>query len=85
MRVMGRSNWKHSINGFKEIKDAVDVCIWACENLSVNKILLVGSSAVSISFLSLLLFDICFLSFKYYGIVSELGLFDVDSMAYIYI
>ncbi|MCD7447133.1 hypothetical protein HAX54_023878 [Datura stramonium] len=45
MRGVGRSTGKPSITGFKEIKDVVAVCKWACENMSVNKILLVGSSA----------------------------------------
>ncbi|KAL3347210.1 hypothetical protein AABB24_021076 [Solanum stoloniferum] len=45
MRGVGRSTGKPSITGFKEIKDVVAVCKWGCENLSVNKILLVGSSA----------------------------------------
>ncbi|XP_016499926.1 uncharacterized protein LOC107818428 isoform X1 [Nicotiana tabacum] len=45
MRGVGRSTGKPSIFGFKEIKDVVAVCKWSLENLSVNKILLVGSSA----------------------------------------
>ncbi|XP_059278456.1 uncharacterized protein LOC132032766 [Lycium ferocissimum] len=45
MRGVGRSTGKPSITGFKEIKDVVAVCKWAVENLSVNQILLVGSSA----------------------------------------
>lgn len=50
MRGVGRSTGKPSITGFEEIKDVVAVCKWACENLSVNKILLVGSSAGNWSF-----------------------------------
>ncbi|CAN4089710.1 unnamed protein product [Withania somnifera] len=45
MRGVGRSTGKPSITGFKEVKDVVVVCKWACDNTYVNKILLVGSSA----------------------------------------
>ncbi|KAF3637214.1 putative transcriptional regulator ATRX-like [Capsicum annuum] len=45
MRGVGRSSGKPSITGFKEVEDVVAVCKWACQNLAVNKILLVGSSA----------------------------------------
>lgn len=45
MRGVGRSTGKSSLTGFKEINDVVAVCKWASENLSTNRILLVGSSA----------------------------------------
>ncbi|KAK4763033.1 hypothetical protein SAY86_008801 [Trapa natans] len=47
MRGVGRSTGKASITGFSEVKDVVSVCKWLCSNadLSVDRILLVGSSA----------------------------------------
>ncbi|KAA8528133.1 hypothetical protein F0562_035616 [Nyssa sinensis] len=45
MRGVGRSTGRASLTGFQEIKDVVAVCKWVCENLSANRILLVGSSA----------------------------------------
>ncbi|KAF7837126.1 Abhydrolase_5 domain-containing protein [Senna tora] len=45
MRGVGRSTGKPSITGFAEIKDVIAVCKWVCDNLSVDRILLVGSSA----------------------------------------
>ncbi|KAJ7979049.1 alpha/beta-Hydrolases superfamily protein [Quillaja saponaria] len=45
MRGVGRSTGRPSITGFAEIKDVVAVCKWVCENVSVDRILLVGSSA----------------------------------------
>ncbi|KAL9233625.1 hypothetical protein vseg_008596 [Gypsophila vaccaria] len=45
MRGVGRSTGAKSIFGFSEVKDVVTVCHWLCHNLSVDKILLVGSSA----------------------------------------
>uniref|UniRef100_A0A5B6Z0U3 Xaa-Pro dipeptidyl-peptidase-like domain-containing protein n=1 Tax=Davidia involucrata TaxID=16924 RepID=A0A5B6Z0U3_DAVIN len=45
MRGVGRSTGRASITGFQEIKDVVSVCKWVCENLSADRILLVGSSA----------------------------------------
>ncbi|KAJ7957362.1 alpha/beta-Hydrolases superfamily protein [Quillaja saponaria] len=45
MRGIGRSTGRPSITGFAEIQDAVAVCKWVCQNLYVNRILLVGSSA----------------------------------------
>lgn len=45
MRGVGRSTGGKSVTGFAEVKDVISVCRWVCENLSVNKILLVGSSA----------------------------------------
>ncbi|GAB2276972.1 hypothetical protein Dimus_011680 [Dionaea muscipula] len=45
MRGAGRSTGKPSITGFAEVKDVIAVCKWVSENLSVNRILLVGSSA----------------------------------------
>ncbi|KAI4334684.1 hypothetical protein L6164_013400 [Bauhinia variegata] len=45
MRGVGRSTGRASLTGFAEIKDVVGVCKWVCENLSTNRILLVGSSA----------------------------------------
>ncbi|XP_057954231.1 uncharacterized protein LOC131148513 [Malania oleifera] len=45
MRGAGRSSGKPSLTGFSEINDVVAVCGWVCENLSTDRILLVGSSA----------------------------------------
>lgn len=45
MRGAGKSSGRASLTGFAEIKDVVAVCKWVCENLSVHRILLVGSSA----------------------------------------
>ncbi|OAY30235.1 uncharacterized protein LOC110631030 [Manihot esculenta] len=45
MRGAGRSTGKPSLTGFSEVKDVIAVCKWVCENLSTDKILLVGSSA----------------------------------------
>lgn len=45
MRGVGRSTGKPSLTGFAEIKDVIGVCKWVCENLPVDRILLVGSSA----------------------------------------
>ncbi|XP_044478575.1 uncharacterized protein LOC123225789 [Mangifera indica] len=45
MRGVGKSNGRASLTGFAEVKDVVAVCKWVCENLSTDRILLVGSSA----------------------------------------
>ena len=45
MRGAGKSSGRASLTGFAEIKDVIAVCKWVCENLSVHRILLVGSSA----------------------------------------
>ena len=45
MRGAGKSSGWPSLTGFAEIKDVIAVCKWVCENLSVDRILLVGSSA----------------------------------------
>lgn len=45
MRGVGRSTGKASLTGFSEVKDVIAVCKWVCENLSSERILLVGSSA----------------------------------------
>ncbi|KAA8549596.1 hypothetical protein F0562_001386 [Nyssa sinensis] len=45
MRGAGKSTGRASLTGFQEIKDVVAVCKWVCENLSADRILLVGSSA----------------------------------------
>ncbi|KAJ4827165.1 hypothetical protein Tsubulata_025821 [Turnera subulata] len=45
MRGAGKSTGKPSLTGFAEIKDVIAVCKWVCDNLSTQKILLVGSSA----------------------------------------
>lgn len=47
MRGVGRSTGKASLTGFSEVKDVIAVCKWVCENLSSERILLVGSSAGS--------------------------------------
>lgn len=44
-RGAGRSTGRASLTGFSEVKDVVAVCKWASENLSSDRILLVGSSA----------------------------------------
>lgn len=45
MRGVGSSTGKASFTGFKEIRDVVAVCNWVIQNLSVQRVLLVGSSA----------------------------------------
>ncbi|XP_022754318.1 uncharacterized protein LOC111302768 [Durio zibethinus] len=45
MRGVGRSTGRASLTGFAEVKDVVAVCNWVSQNLSSDKILLVGSSA----------------------------------------
>ncbi|CAN1278200.1 hypothetical protein LINPERPRIM_LOCUS16565 [Linum perenne] len=45
MRGVGRSTGKSSVTGIFEIEDVVAVCNWVSENLNVDRILLVGSSA----------------------------------------
>ncbi|XP_059668506.1 uncharacterized protein LOC132313648 [Cornus florida] len=45
MRGVGRSTGRASLTGFSEVRDVVAVCKWVSQNLSVNRILLVGSSA----------------------------------------
>ncbi|KAG8471601.1 hypothetical protein CXB51_036624 [Gossypium anomalum] len=45
MRGVGQSTGKPSLTGFAEVADVVAVCNWVSQNLSPNKILLVGSSA----------------------------------------
>lgn len=52
MRGVGRSTGRASVTGFAEVKDVVSVCKWVCSNgdLSVERILLVGSSAGKATF-----------------------------------
>ncbi|RVW48597.1 hypothetical protein CK203_009944 [Vitis vinifera] len=57
MRGAGRSTGRPSLTGFSEIKDVVAVCKWVCDNLSSDRILLVGSSAVVRLLVGLLLMD----------------------------
>ncbi|KAE8734740.1 transcriptional regulator ATRX-like [Hibiscus syriacus] len=45
MRGVGRSTGRASLTGFAEVKDVIAVCNWVSENLSSDRILLVGSSA----------------------------------------
>ncbi|KAF5447913.1 hypothetical protein F2P56_033429 [Juglans regia] len=45
MRGAGKSSGRASLTGFAEINDVIAVCKWVSENLSVGRILLVGSSA----------------------------------------
>lgn len=45
MRGAGKSSGRASLTGFAEIKDVIAVCKWVCEKLSMDRILLVGSSA----------------------------------------
>ncbi|XP_057508907.1 uncharacterized protein LOC130791685 [Actinidia eriantha] len=45
MRGVGRSTGRPSLTGSSEIRDVISVCKWVCQNLSANRILLVGSSA----------------------------------------
>uniref|UniRef100_A0A2P2PIL9 Xaa-Pro dipeptidyl-peptidase-like domain-containing protein n=1 Tax=Rhizophora mucronata TaxID=61149 RepID=A0A2P2PIL9_RHIMU len=45
MRGAGKSTGRPSLTGFAEIKDVIAVCKWVCDNLSADRILLVGSSA----------------------------------------
>nr|XP_043637129.1 uncharacterized protein LOC122608104 [Erigeron canadensis] len=45
MRGVGKSTGRPSLTGFAEVNDVVSVCKWVCQNLNINRILLVGSSA----------------------------------------
>lgn len=45
MRGAGRSSGRPSLTGSSEILDVIAVCRWAVENLSAQRILLIGSSA----------------------------------------
>ncbi|XVE78813.1 hypothetical protein DITRI_Ditri14bG0008100 [Diplodiscus trichospermus] len=45
MRGVGSSTGRASLTGFAEVKDVIAVCNWVSQNLSFDKILLVGSSA----------------------------------------
>nr|DAD42211.1 TPA_asm: hypothetical protein HUJ06_000441 [Nelumbo nucifera] len=45
MRGVGKSTGRPSLMGFSEIRDVVAVCKWVTENLSGDRVLLVGSSA----------------------------------------
>ncbi|EOY32465.1 hypothetical protein QUC31_019400 [Theobroma cacao] len=45
MRGVAGSTGSASLTGFAEVKDVVAVCNWVSQNLSSDKILLVGSSA----------------------------------------
>ncbi|KAK4608050.1 hypothetical protein RGQ29_001748 [Quercus rubra] len=45
MRGAGKSSGRASLTGFAEIKDVIAICNWVCQNLSSDRILLVGSSA----------------------------------------
>lgn len=47
MRGVGRSTGRASLTGSSEVNDVVAVCKWVCGNvdLSIDRILLVGSSA----------------------------------------
>lgn len=49
MRGAGKSTGRPSLTGFAEVKDVVAVCKWACDNLSLRRVLLVGSSAGTVS------------------------------------
>ncbi|KAF6158739.1 hypothetical protein GIB67_040253 [Kingdonia uniflora] len=44
-RGAGRSTGRASLTGFAEINDVVAVCNWACDEMKVHRVLLVGSSA----------------------------------------
>lgn len=45
MRGVGKSTGRPSLTGFSEVSDVVAICKWTSQNLSSNRILLVGSSA----------------------------------------
>ncbi|XP_076922779.1 uncharacterized protein LOC143584657 [Bidens hawaiensis] len=45
MRGVGKSTGRPSVTGFAEVADVIAVCKWTVKNLSVDRILLVGSSA----------------------------------------
>ncbi|KVH94703.1 hypothetical protein Ccrd_003228 [Cynara cardunculus var. scolymus] len=47
MRGVGKSTGRPSLTGFSEVSDVVAICKWTSQNLSSNRILLVGSSAGS--------------------------------------
>ncbi|XP_010536025.1 PREDICTED: uncharacterized protein LOC104811123 [Tarenaya hassleriana] len=44
-RGAGKSTGRATLTGFAEVKDVIAVCRWVCQNLGVDKIVLVGSSA----------------------------------------
>lgn len=44
-RGTGRSTGRASLTGSAEVRDVISVCQWVTQNLSANRILLVGSSA----------------------------------------
>ncbi|XP_043691407.1 uncharacterized protein LOC122642066 [Telopea speciosissima] len=45
MRGAGKSTGRASLTGSSEIRDVIAICNWVCENMSTDRILLVGSSA----------------------------------------
>ncbi|XP_042513484.1 uncharacterized protein LOC122088322 isoform X1 [Macadamia integrifolia] len=45
MRGAGKSSGRASLTGYSEIRDVIAVCNWVCEDMSTDRILLVGSSA----------------------------------------
>lgn len=50
MRGAGKSSGRASLTGFAEVKDVIAICNWVCQNLSSDRILMVGSSAGMILF-----------------------------------
>ena len=69
MRGAGKSTGRASLTGFAEIKDVIAVCKWVCENLSSDRILLVGSSAGMCFLLHFFLSVICdFWRGKFYAL-----------------
>ncbi|KAF3772621.1 hypothetical protein EJ110_NYTH57411 [Nymphaea thermarum] len=53
MRGAGRSTGRATLTGSSEVNDTVDVCRWVLQNLGSDRILLVGSSAGTLSNVSL--------------------------------
>ena len=70
MRGVGRSTGRPSLTGFAEVKDVIGVCKWVCEHLSLQRILLVGSSAGTIFFF-LSFFFVSFFALPYFDCMSD--------------
>ena len=84
MRGAGRSTGRPSLTGFSEIKDVVAVCKWVCDNLSSDRILLVGSSAgmKNSVFFSLFMWNFGIIWFSWWVVVRLLvGLLLMDDSA----
>lgn len=73
MRGVGRSTGRSSLTGFAEVKDVISICNWVSQNLSANRILLVGSSAGTFLFPSLTKSMLFFLGYYFLDLSSAGG------------